>query len=289
MNTINAVAIPESRQAVIIQNKLQVLQRVICILLTAFILTALQTIPPACSYPVPENDYPITPRPYDNTKKHEEYEKLENPYFPGDIKQVAWINNDEIMIADGDYYPHCNRILRYIVSKNEFVPVLNGKFEKNISVAFGRDGKTFLILDNLTLDVIIMKDSRITFKKNLDNYQCISGNLKEIKNHIRIKNIAVKGGRGVIHIEIGIFGGHDVIKCDDIFINCNLSKEDTEFFRNYWNSNRLLTYDVRDDYVYYCTEYQVFPNRYIVLRKFSLDDSSLKKVLFLNKWQNPER
>jgi hypothetical protein len=92
----------------------------------------------------------------------------DNPVFINNIKQAIWLNNDEILINDGFYYPGKTRLLKYLVSKNRFVQVYNGNFERSETVAFSRSGKTWFVLDNKSLDFVV--------KNGLEKLN--SGNLK---------------------------------------------------------------------------------------------------------------
>ena len=112
-------------------------------------------------------------------------EKLINPYT---IQRILWLNENEILIADTDNErPGCKRILKYVISENKYIPVYNGDFKKDETVAFSSDGKTIATFDTKTRIFTMLRDNQVVLKKTIDfeDILCNDIFLKSVK-HIRL-------------------------------------------------------------------------------------------------------
>lgn len=89
---------------------------------------------------------------------------------PKNIMRVAWINNNELLIVDGDEFIKRNqnqRLLKYSVKTNSFSGLINEKFEEDLSIDFSSNGKTLLIFNNKSRVLKLISEGKVTFSSDL--------------------------------------------------------------------------------------------------------------------------
>ena len=94
---------------------------------------------------------------------------------PSRLTQIIWLNNDELLLALGGYYPSRTMLLKFIVSEKKFIPIYNKNFEKNESVAFSKDGKTMLYYDNSSRIVRIVKNKKVIYEEKIPLWKIYGG------------------------------------------------------------------------------------------------------------------
>lgn len=84
------------------------------------------------------------------------------------ITQVGWINNNEILIGQRDLSNSSmgDRIIKYNVRENEFLPVYNENFEREETLGFSKDGKTLFIYDEKNGTVSLKRNGKIIYWKD---------------------------------------------------------------------------------------------------------------------------
>ena len=84
------------------------------------------------------------------------------------ITQVCWINNNEILIGQRDLSNSSmgDRIIKYNVRENKFLPVYNENFEREETLGFSKDGKTLFIYDEKNGTVSLKRNDKIIYRKD---------------------------------------------------------------------------------------------------------------------------
>lgn len=142
--------------------------------------------------------------------------------YPTCIRQAIWLNNNEILIADGDYYPGMTRILKYNVSLRKFILFYNGRFGKNFSLGFSRDGKTIVIFDNITKVVSVIRNNILihTERDFADEFYETAGSKYERDLSYNIENIIVTDNYAIIRFSVVLWGaGSGVVVHRDFLID----------------------------------------------------------------------
>ncbi len=93
----------------------------------------------------------------------------ESQIFPKYITKVTWLNNNEILISDCENWEKKNsRLIKYIISKNSYLPIINKDFAQKLAIGFSKDGRTIFTFDYCSKDATIKRDNKIIYQKNLN-------------------------------------------------------------------------------------------------------------------------
>ena len=84
------------------------------------------------------------------------------------IGRLAWLNNNEILVADNNTNNR-TRLIKYNIINNKLTPVSNPNFEQNIVMSFTNDGKTRMVYYKDSDIVSLKRGNKLIFKICLKN------------------------------------------------------------------------------------------------------------------------
>ncbi len=218
-------------------------------------------------------------------------EKKESISYPQKLIQVCWIDNDNILISDGNYYPHeaklvktnairsITRILKYNVTNNSFEQLYNRDFEKNEYISFNCSSDTLAFFDNVSRVLTIKKNGRILLEKKILFNEIYDQDRFYDRNIIQffLKWLAVYNDKAIINFEI--------LKYEEgyfnmVFENMITCGELSELFKRK-DIERIddRVYDCRENNIFFCSIYTGNDQYERRIYGYSIPDNSLKLLI----------
>ena len=173
--------------------------------------------------------------------------------FPRNIRQVTWINNNEILISDFDD-DRKTRIMKFNIKKNQFIPVRNCSFANNESISFDGTGKKFLTYDYSTKKISLEDKDYNSYKVDISTKIVeLSGeqDCNKYKSYIDI--IKIFNECAIVQLFVQTF---DVIEVSYLYLNFD------EKFKFIKDKNFITQiYDRNNDSLFYFINNTLFEYR----------------------------
>ena len=211
--------------------------------------------------------------------------------YPQKIIQACWIDSDNILISDGNYFSYearliksntinsMTRILKYNITNNSFKQLYNKGFTENNHISFNPSGDTFAFFDNDSRILTIRKNGKILLKKKILFNDIYGPDRFYERSVIRffVKWLAVYNDKAVFNIEIMKY--HK--SCFNmVFANLRICKELNELIkRNDIERIDYRIYDCRENNIYFSSIYTGNDQYERRIYRYSIPDNSLKLLV----------